>query len=346
MIGLYFNRPAGRGGPPALLMFLLGAVVALAGAGALYVFVLRAPAPPPAFTGNAVWLGVTWSNDPHTPEEIRLLGEHLSAHAVRDVYVYVSYLRVDTNKWNETYEYAREFVRILKEAAPGVRVLAWLGVPVHVEDGTYRLDSETIQAYIVQFAERAVTQFGFDGVQLNVETVFDGNADFPVLLDAVKEALGPDAVLSVTVPPDWNPGQPGVPVAEGVDEGLRWSADYKREVGARTDQIAVMAYNSLLESQTDYETWMAYQVEAYCAALADLPDAAELVIGVPTYADAPGHDEQVESLRAALNGVRDGLRRAGEAGKVVVGVGLYAFWDADAVEWGLYREMWLNAAAP
>lgn len=338
MIGLYVNRPSGRSRLSALMVFLLGAVVGLAGAGGIYWFVSREPSP--TYTGNAVWLGVTWSNDPHTPEEIRLLGEHLSAYHIRDVYVYVSYLRVDTNKWNETYEYARDFVGTLKEVAPELRVFSWLGVPVRVEDGTYRLDSETIQTYVVQFAERTVDQFGFDGVHLNIETIFDGNEDFLNLIDAVKEALGPEVPLSVTVPPDWNPEEPDVPVAPDVDEELFWSEAYKREVGARVDQIALMAYNSLLDSAADYETWMSYQVRAYSAVLVDLDRAVELVVGVPTYAEAPGHDEQTESLRAALRGVWDGLQHADSA--VVSGVGLYAFWDTDAVEWALYREMWLN----
>lgn len=309
---------------------------------AYYVLVMREQLSVPPFTDNAIWLGVGWVQEPRTDEEIRLLAQHLSDYHIRDVYVYVSFFRNDTNEWNEPYDYARSFVRVFKEAAPDMRVLSWLGVPVDAEDGTYRLGSETVQARVAQFAKRTVEQFGFDGVHLNVELILDGNEDFLLLLETTREEIGPDALLSVSVPPDWNPGLPEVPAGPLTEEGFVWSQDYKKQVGALVDQVAAMAYNSGLESPTDYETWVAYQVEQFSAALADLPNDVELIIGVPAF-EENWHDSWVESLRAALHGVHDGLERAGDNGEVVVGVGLYAFWDVDAVEWALYRAVWLNA---
>jgi hypothetical protein len=324
-------------------MLLIGVVLTVTIGLGVYWFVLRQPSAEPPYSGNAIWLGVTWAMDPHPDEEIRLLGEHLREHHIRDVYVYVSYFRTDTNEWNETFDYAGDFVGTLKEAHPDARVFGWLGVPINAEDGTYRLDSETVQARVAQFAKRTA-EFGFEGVHLNVETILDGNEDYLVLLEAVRDELPEDTVLSVSVPPDWNPGRADVPAGEYADEGMAWDGAYKQEVGARVDQVVLMAYNSGLESPADYETWMAYQVEAFAGALGGLPDDidVELVVGVPTYAEDAGHSEWAESLRAALNGVHDGLRRAGDDSAVVAGVALYAFWDTDAVEWALFREMWLN----
>ena len=325
-------------------MLLTGAALTVAVGAGLYWFVLREPEPP--FRANAVWLGVTWANDVHAEEEIRLLAEHLKANAIRYVYVYVSYLRVDTTEWNETYDQAREFVRAFKRVAPDVQLLGWLGLPARAEDGTYRLSSRSLHRRTGQFAQRTITQFGFDGVHLDVETVVDANEDFLRLLEEVRDQIGPGVLLSVAVPPDWNPGLPEVPAGPDTEIGTVWSQAYKREVAARVDQVVVMAYNSGLETATDYETWIAYQVEQFSTALADAPDGVELIIGLPTFAEAPGHDELAENLRAALNGVRDGMQRVGESGRRIGGVGLYAFWDTDAVEWGLYRELWLRAQAP
>ncbi len=338
--GLYggrLRRRARRLSP--LVMMLAGALLAVGIGLAIYWVALREPEP--AFTGNAVWLGVTWANDPHSAEEIRLLGEHLSAYRIRYAYVYVSYLRVDTTVWNPTFDYARDFVRALKAAAPDTKVLAWLGVPARAEDGTYRLDSPSVRRRVGQFARRTVEQFGFDGVHINVESVFDGNEDFTLLLETIRDLIGPGVLLSIAAPPDWNPGLPEVPAGPSTEVGTVWSEEYKQKVGALVDQVAVMAYNSGLENAADYETWVAYQVEQYSTALAGLSNGAGLIVGVPTYTEEPGHDELAENLRAALNGVHDGLRRAGSASGVVSGVGIYAFWDTDAVEWALYRQLWL-----
>ena len=340
--GLYSGLSGGRMRRPSpLFMVLVGVAVAMAIGAGVFLLVLR-EAPPP-FTGNAIWLGVTWVKDPHVEEEISLLGRHLSEYSVRYVYVYVSWFRNDTNTWNPTYDHARDFVHTLKQAAPEVRILGWLGVPSRSTDGTYRLGSETVRTRVAQFAQRSVEQFGFDGVHINVESVFDGDEDFLLLLQEMRDLLGPEVLLSVAVPPDWNPGRPEVPAGPNTDVGMVWSQAYKQQVGALVDQVAVMAYNSGLETSSDYEAWVAYQVEQFSTALADVPSDVELIMGVPTYADEVGHDCWVENLRAALNGVHDGLRRAGSAGSVVAGVGLYAFWDTDAVEWALYRQMWLRA---
>ena len=43
----------------------------------------------------AAWLGVTWSMDPHDPQQILTLAHELKSHGVRDLYVYVSYLKAD-----------------------------------------------------------------------------------------------------------------------------------------------------------------------------------------------------------------------------------------------------------
>ncbi|MCZ7542839.1 MAG: glycosyl hydrolase family 18 protein [Anaerolineae bacterium] len=340
MNGLYGDPARRRGGGSPLLPMLAGVLLTVAVGAGVYWVALRAPEP--AFVRNAVWLGVTWVNDPHADEEIRLLGEHLSANHVRYAYVYVSYLRVDRTEWNPTYDHARTFVRKLKAAAPDVQALAWLGVPARTEDGTYRLDSAAVRRRVAQFAARTVEQFDFDGVHVNVESVLDGNDDLPLLLEQVRDEIGPDVLLSIAVPPDWNPGLPEVPAGEAADVGAVWSTEYKQRVGALVDQVALMAYNSGLDTAADYETWVAYQVEQYSTALAGLDNSVELIVGVPTYAEDPGHDELAESLRAALDGVRDGLQRAGPASSVVGGIGLYAFWDTDAVEWALYRELWLQ----
>ena len=125
---------------------------------------------------NAAWLGVEWSMEPHTVEEVAALAADLRARQVSTIYAYVSYLKPG-GTFNPTYEHAVEFVSNLKQAAPHVRVQAWLGIPlavpagVPIASGYVDLSDTAIRRVIVVFSQFAVRDLGFDGVHLDAEPV-------------------------------------------------------------------------------------------------------------------------------------------------------------------------------
>lgn len=97
----------------------------------------------------AVWIGVTWSMDAHTDEELQVLAENLKQEGVDDAFVYLSYLRAD-HSFNPSYDYAAGFLKKMREFAPQIHWFAWIGVPISIEtsDGIYqenRLEDETIR---------------------------------------------------------------------------------------------------------------------------------------------------------------------------------------------------------
>jgi len=145
------------------------------------------------------------------------------------------------------------------------------------------------------------------------------------------------------VPPDWNTGIEGIPVSPLTTTEAMWSQEYKQRVALLADEIVVMAYNSGLSSPLDYQVWMAFQVAQFTSAIVPLGVDTRLIIGIPTYdAEPPGHDPAVESLPAAITGVRNGMTQVEGASDLVQGVGLYAYWSTEPPEWAAYRELWLG----
>ncbi len=317
---------------------LLGVLAAAAAAVIALTVLLR---PSTSAGQNAVWLGIDWGRDVQTDEAVQRLADLLRAERIGRVYVWMSWLQEDTT-WSETtFTSIGTFLQQFRRFYPEARLDAWIGLPAEVPE--YRLDDEDVRAEVAAFAERALTEFGFDGIHLNVEPVWDGDESFLQLLRDVRGAIGTDVVLSASVPPDWNTGAPGIPVGPYTTVEAHWSQEYKQRVAFLLDEMVVMAYNSGLSSPGDYQTWMAFQVTQFVSALSVLDIPTVLIIGIPTYdAELPGHDPAVESIPAAIGGVRRGLEQSGEAGSRVKGLGIYAEWSTDAAEWNAYRLLWLN----
>ncbi len=278
----------------------------------------------------AVWMGVTWSMDDHAPGEIRNLTNELLARNVDDAYIYVSYLRAD-DSFNLTYGQAKAFVSQIKEQAPGLRLLAWIGVPVSIKraDGTTspnRLASAQVREQIALFSRFVVEELGFDGLHLNAEMIAEGDPVYLQTLDRIRESLPPEAFLSVTA----HPLRPEKPVTVLPYPVLvhHWSQDYLKQVAQRSDQIVLMAYDSGLVFPRDYLNWMAYQTAASQEALQDVD--SELLVGLPTSEEwTPSHQTQAETIGIALNGLGAGISDR------LDGIGIYPFWETDAREWQL-----------
>jgi hypothetical protein len=284
---------------------------------------------------NRTWLEFEWTRVPANPDAVRQLGQRLKSNDIDRVYLEAAAWRTDGSLLEG--ENAADFVKALREAYPKIQVLLWLRM-----SGEEMGQAER-RGTAVQLAQKAVQQWGFDGVQLNGRAVLNGSEAYVQLVRDLRSAIGPDAVLSVTAPPDRIPSDPDIPMGPTADPGLTWDVNYKQRVALLlVDEIVVMAHASGLDDPAKYETWVAYQVESYADSLAELDRPADLVVALPTYDAAPEHDPAVEDVRSACRGVKDGIKRAGAAGRLVRGVGLYEYKTTDSLEWALYEENWLG----
>lgn len=286
---------------------------------------------------NAVWLGVEWVHEPYTLEQIAALTAELQERQIRYVFAYVSYLRPE-GEFNSTFEYALEFVQAFHTAAPELKLLAWLGVPMGA--GVVDLSNPAIRQKIVTFSSELTNELGFDGVHLDPEPIPDGDLNVLALLDETRQAMGPEPMLSLATRRIW----PLWPNASWPVVGAwAWSGDYYREVAARVDQVAVMVYDSALPHPRLYQYWTRYQVIEISRALP--AGGAELLFGIPTSEEQSfTHRPNAENMTSGLQGTLDGLNDLTAVPAVVTGVAIYPYWETDAAEWNLYEALWLGAS--
>ncbi len=285
---------------------------------------------------NAAWIGVEWVSEPVDETRVADLAERAAEMHLWTLYPYVTYVRPD-GTFNPTYDHADAFVAAFRRHNEETKLLAWIGVPLQNDrilgiDGWVDLADPEARCRIADFAKVMVADAGFDGVHLNVETVQDGNPAYPHLLAEVRDALGPEPVLSVAAS-SWIPRAVSrLPVVDGY----RWSGPTYRAVAARVDQMATMTYDSAMVHPALYRLWMRQQVRGITRALADAD--VELLIGLSVSRERSlTHRPYAENLRGGLAGVCAGVARAA---RPVDGVAIYAAWEADAADWQRWSD-WL-----
>ncbi|HLU09932.1 MAG TPA: glycosyl hydrolase family 18 protein [Oceanobacillus sp.] len=300
---------------------------------------------PTATPPNALWIGTEWTYATHDDGTMRDYVQKLRDHQVGTVYAWVSWLQSDqTWRGEDNFETVKTFVEQFKQFYPEALLYGWISFPVDIGEGGYRLDNVALQQIVADFSAKVVNEFGFDGVFLNIEPVWNNDQNFLALLRLVRSAVGNDVPISAAIPPDWSPIGVNIPVPPLIVPGTVWDREYKQSVALLVDEMAVMAYNSGLSSPSDYSQWMAYQVRTFAQSVDQLGGGTEIVIGIPTYdAELPGHDPNVESIAAAVEGIRSGLQQAGDAAAFVRGLGVYADWETDDTEWASFKQNWVDS---
>jgi hypothetical protein len=300
---------------------------------------------------NAIWLMNDWTYTQRSDEDLAQLAATLQENRVGTVYAYVSSLREDAT-WASADSIARfntveaaviDFAARFKQAYPDVALYAWIEVQASTTEG-YRLDSPQVQRVVADFSQRTIDVMQFDGVLLDVKPIFDGNPDFPALLQAVRRNIGLDTSLAVAVPADLTPTDAGIVLPPQIAPDTVWSLAYKQRIALQADSLVVTAYNSYLNNPVDYMTWVSYQVNAYLAAMSAIDTTSQLVISVPQYADRqPAHNATVESLAGALDGVSQAFGALTDAQRALFkGIAIFADRPLTDEDWRIFREKWVG----
>jgi hypothetical protein len=295
---------------------------------------------------NAVWLEHRWLEREHSRSEMQDLLGTLSRRGVVYVYPHLIPFNAAGGLPAHSREQMREFLAVARETAPAMKVLPWVG---GLRVGYKRQRAGSIDLGDLGQRQRMVAECrglmdeGFDGIHLNVEPVDDGNVEFLALLRALRTAIGPDRILSLSA---IRPGPLRLPFAPN----FLWTREYYARIAEVADQIVVMAYDTALPTPTLYRRYLAYVALTLTSRLQSSRHARVLV-GIPTY-DETGlmHRAAVETPENALVGLVAGLRGLG-AGGTFEGVALYAEWTTDPGEWAVYERIWrgrreVAAAAP
>ncbi len=218
---------------------------------------------------------------------------------------------------------------------PELRIIPWTG-------GTWPhdvlfADPERIAGF-VEHTRRLTQELGVHGVQLNVEPQPSYTEGYLDLLTRVKQAIGPDKILSIAAYPPPTVHQPA--------EEVHWTLPFLQDVCMASDELAVMAYDTGLRYRPLYRAL----IERWTLDLAEtLPPPEEggcvWLLGLPAYEDdEPWHRPEVETIDEALRGLNDAFEQGAPAN--FRGVAIYASWTTDAQEWTSYDQLWRKLEEP
>jgi hypothetical protein len=322
----------------AAFRLLALAAVAAAGAGLYVAYAPAGDAAPHPFNQdrNAAWLEHRWLERDHDADEVDALVRGLHAHGIHYVYPHLIPFNAAGRLPVHSREQMRRFLSAARSAAPDMKVLPWVG---GVRVGYKRTRPGTVDLGDLGQRQRIVAECrglmdeGFDGIHVNIEPIDEGNVEFLALLRALRTAVGPSGILSLSA---IRPGPFALPMAPN----FLWTTDYYLRVGAVADQIVVMGYDTALPTPSLYRRYMAYAASSVTSALLASRSRARVLVGVPTYDDTGlMHRAAVENLDNAIPGLVAGLRGLG-AGGTFEGVALYAEWTTDDAEWTTYERLW------
>lgn len=289
---------------------------------------------------NAIWLAHGWLGADswfqrhdktrefaryRDPERIRELAARLTRHRVRTAYPHLC----PTDAEGRIAAVDAAQVERFLDACSGIDVIPWIGGP---NGSVVSLGVASWRATFIESAAALLRQHPrLAGVQVNIEPLPDGDADFLKLLDELRKALPPGKRLSVAAyppPTRWHPFPE-----------VHWSEGYFRQVARRVDELAVMLYDTSLRSPRLYQNLMASWTEQVLA----WSEGKPVLLGVPTYADegVGYHHPGTENLTNAVLGIHRGLTRAGPADSYR-GMAIYCEWETSEGEWSWLRGHFLK----
>src|SRR5664279_660479 len=176
------------------LIGLVGAVLVVV----VIVFILgRVRNNAVAVQPNALWLGTEWTYEDHTDDDMKKLVDNLRTQKIGAIYAWVSTFQLD-NTWRDPdkFDKVKAFVKQFKAAYPEAKLDGWIGLPTENPPGTTRLSDVTLQQQVADFSKRLITEFGFDGVFIDAEPVWDGDQNYLAVLRAVRSSVGIDTQIS------------------------------------------------------------------------------------------------------------------------------------------------------
>jgi hypothetical protein len=325
------------------------ALVALLGCTAGWLWVSRTVTHYPGshfdVGANAIWLEHTWSGDPHSAAEYDQLAARLVREHIGYVFAHVGPLDSRGALPADRAPEATALVQALRQRAPRIKVLAWLGQVEKASglpaDQTVDLSDPHVRQTIAETAARLAGPVGFAGVHFDIEPMLNNSPHLLDLLDAARAAMPPTALISISAPM-W---APNAHVAEwlrstiGRGAGL-WTSYYYAAVATHVDQMVVMDYNTAIPSGAVYRVFVQQETKNILEAVRSARHPPQVLIGLPSYHDNGFwfHDA-AENLENGLAGVTAGLN-ASRDDTPFAGVAIYRFATTDASDWAVYERWW------
>jgi hypothetical protein len=310
--------------------------VLLATAGLAWLGVEGSASPPatiPAAGGDGLWLGHAWVAGQETTADLNTLVARVKQDGIKDLFVHDGPLSANGSLDPKLDPDARSFVTTLHQRLPGVRVQAWLGDLVG--PGNLNLDSPATRSRVLQSVKQALGD-GFDGIHFDMEPVPSGDQGYLDLLAATHQLTQErHKVLSISA--ELIEPLSGLHIPAGIIAGQShyWSASYLSAIARNVDEVALMAYNTIMPFGTDYSGFVRLETGI---ALRVMPPGVHLLIGLPAYPTALPAHTGAETVANAIRGVRLALGSSRQPRNI--GVAMYVDFTATQGDWTAYKTDW------
>lgn len=292
---------------------------------------------------NGIWIQHGWLGDDgwferngkrdripefRSPDRIRAFADRLRAHGISDVFPHLCPAGPDGRLPPVDDAQASRFL----DAFAGFRVMPWIG---GIRGSNAFPGSPVWRREFVQAVRELLARHPrLAGFHVNIEPCPSGDVGFLDLLEEFRRALPSGKVLSVAAYPP--------PTAWHPHPDVHWDESYFRAVASRSDQMAVMMYDTGLRIEKVYVNLMS----AWTREAVQWSGRTDVLLGLPAYddADVGYHRPEVENLASALAGVHAGLESFGAMPANYQGTALYSEWEMEDAEWRTYRERYARPA--
>ena len=289
--------------------------------------------PLPSFSNNAIWIGHGWLGDDgwfkrnnrsmadfRDVEKCTLLLQKLHDHGISTVYPHLCPAQPNGRIAPCDKEQTERFLDAA--ANYNIQVIPWIG---GVLGQSARPDDENWRSnFVVSVDELLKAHPRLAGVQVNIEPMPSGNAEFLKLLDELRTITTGRMLCVAAYPPPtrWHP----VP-------DVHWDLPYICQVASRCDQMAVMMYDTAIPLEKIYVSLM----KGWSRELAETVRSTncKLLLGIPAYEDTDVgyHHPKVENITSAMKGISAARPEAG-----VHGIAIYCEWEMDDAKWQKWRQ--------
>ncbi len=281
---------------------------------------------------NGIWMQHGWLGDDgwfernhrnrstfRDPSTIAAVAEKLRHHGIRDVFPHLCPCADDGHIASSDPAQVERFL----DGFGGFRVMPWIGgvMGVHCfpKSEAWRTAFVSSAAALIELHPR------LSGVHVNIEPMPPGAEDCLRLLEELRRALPQGKLVSVAAYPP--------PTIWHRFPEVHWDEPWFRAVASRSDQLAVMTYDTGLRVPKLFQHLMA----GWTRECLDWAGGTPVLIGVPAYDDADSgyHDPKAENLENAFAGVHAAL--AGRAlPENYAGVSVYCEWEMSDEKWAVF----------
>ena len=282
---------------------------------------------------NAIWLGHGWLGDDswflrnkRSKENFRSAGKisalfkKLSENKIATVYPHLC----PAQRHGNIAPYDNAQMELFLDLADQyeIKVIPWVG---GVLDESARIANKSWRQNFVSSIDDMLKKHPrLAGVQVNVEPLPSGNADFLALLDELKQ-VAKGKILSVAAYPP--------PTKWHQYPNVHWESDYINLVARRCDQMAVMMYDTAIPLEKFYIKLMTDWTREIVNATRSTN--CEVLLGIPAYDDAGAgyHHPQVENISSGLRGIA-----AQDLKKWARGIAIYCEWEMNEAKWQTWQK--------